>query len=203
MKQFEFLMLISARDNIDWVVFEAWSDRRERNNETWDVKDLDFNYKYDYRTKLITVQTPYGTETFTLDELSEPDDFELKMLHHSDYYDGPLSGLALYNGQKVWFALEDYEDENLFHCRTYGLYELSKEDLEEIEYWHKRFQQDVGYHTDYGDVYTREGMGKDKKKFDDYYRDAKKFFEKPKNYTNGKLLTVVNETQFDRTRSNK
>ncbi len=203
MKQSDFLMLVSARNNIDWLIFEEWSDRRQANDLPWDVKDLDFNYQYSYQTKLVTVQTPYGEETFTLEELTEPNDFELKMLHHSDYYDGPISGLALYKGQKVWFHMIEYEDDNLFRCRTYGLYELSKKDLDEIEYWHKRFQDGVGYHTDYGEVYTRDGMGSDKKKFENFYRDIKKIFEKPRDYTTGKRLAVVNETQFDRNRPNK
>ena len=203
MKKSDFLMLISARNNIDWLVFDAWYDKRKANNLSTSVKNLDFNYEYSYRTKLVTVQTPYGKEDFTLEELCEPNDFELKMLHHSNYYDGPLSGLALYNGQKVWFDCIEWEDDNLFHCRRFNLHELSAKDLDEIEYWHKRFQQDVGYHTDYGDVYTREGIGKDKNRFDAFYRDIKKFFEKPRDYTKGKILAVVNEAQFDRDRPNK
>lgn len=203
MKQSDFLMLVSARYNIDWLVFDAWSDRREAAGDNWDVNDLDFNYKYDYSTKVVTVRTPKGDETFTLDELTEPNDFELKMLHHHNYWDGALSGLALYKGQKVWFACIEMEDENLFRRRVFNLHKLSANKLAEIEYWHERFQQSVGYHADYGEVYTREKVGSDKKKFYDYYRDAKKFFEKPRDYTNGKIVATVNEEQFDRDRPNK
>ena len=127
----------------------------------------------------------------------EEDMDDAYMLWHSDYYDGPLSGLAVYKGKKVWFQCIEWEDENLFNMRIFNLHELSKEELEEEERWHQFFCDNVGYHCNYddgaradrGNEYTEESMKH-------FYDEAKK---RPKrDYTNNKVIATLDESFFHR-----
>lgn len=100
------------------------------------------------------------------DEDNQPD---LKMLWHSDYYDHPLTGMALYNGKKVWFKVGKEDD---LGEERYDLLQLTPELLEELERRHKMFQEMVGYHCDHDpEVYKPFTMNQ--KTFDEYY-DTKK-----------------------------
>jgi hypothetical protein len=117
------------------------------------------------------------------------------MLWHSNYYDGPLSGLAVYKGKKVWFDCIQDEYDNLFNIRVFGLYELSDEELEDEESWHQFFCDNVGRHTNYVDgkreacsaKYTQES-------FDRFYKAAEK---RPKrDYTKNRLIAELDESFF-------
>lgn len=109
---------------------------------------------------------------------SQPDD-RPSMLWETNRYDGPLSGMALYQGRMVYFSAEYFggweeipeeeynklsaeEKENAFvHeydeqreysvCkeRTYGLYELSPEQLEEEKLSNDMFMKYVGGHCNH------------------------------------------------------
>ncbi len=72
-----------------------------------------------------------------------------RILWHHDYWDGPLSGIALFNGERVWFSM-DSEDGLRARRRTYKLYRLTPELLALKEHWHGLFVKHVGNHTEYG-----------------------------------------------------
>lgn len=72
-----------------------------------------------------------------------------RILWHHDYWDGPLSGIALFNGERVWFSMNS-EDGYLARRRTYKLYRLTPELLALKEHWHSLFVKHVGNHTEYG-----------------------------------------------------
>lgn len=76
----------------------------------------------------------------------------VRILWHSGYYDGPMSGVAEYNGEKVYFnLLKEYESKKLRKdvWRTYNLYKITPELLKDILYWHEEFRLFVGEHCDY------------------------------------------------------
>lgn len=196
MKKNDFLKINSVNCQIFMDVFDAWVDLREKNNKPWDVDDLDFNYQYNHDDNIITVRTPYGDDKIPLSEIYENDDLELKMLWYDDYYDGPLSGLALYNNKKVWFNMKENRYDNIFHTRTFNIYELTKEQLEEEEYWHHRFRNEVGHHTDYGDQYAAFKTVDNESIFHKFYKDIEKAAKKFDDYTKNKCLGAFNEHQF-------
>jgi len=74
----------------------------------------------------------------------------VRLRWHVSYWDGPINGVATYDGRDCWFEAEgfDWEDE-LPHSRRYLLYELTDEELAEERYWHERFRELVGTHTEY------------------------------------------------------
>jgi len=86
------------------------------------------------------------------------------MLWHTDYWDGPLSGLCIWNGEKYWFhnvfeehfeAREDHQcsQQNRYYC----LFMLTPQELQEKEYWHGEFRKYVGNHSDYDEDGQRAG----------------------------------------------
>jgi len=76
----------------------------------------------------------------------------IRILWESGRYDGPLSGVLEYQGQKCYFDLKrDYMSRRLSKMvgRTYWVYKLTEEQWKEIEYWHEEFRFHVGTHCDY------------------------------------------------------
>lgn len=125
----------------------------------------------------------------------EPD---LDMIWHSGYYDGPLSGMALYNGKYVWFdCFSDDWDEPYPNMRVYKLYELSEEEIADELYWHSEFEKYVGYHTNYDSSYAPFG-GKNRKDVNKFYKKHKK--RKERNYTSNAVLGEFTDVQFRRNR---
>ncbi len=95
------------------------------------------------------------------EEQPEP---ELVMYWHLDYWDMPLSGVAMYRGQPVYFQLveeangddddvaENQDDPE--HQRpevepTFTLHALTAAQHRELEAQHEEFGRLVGWHTDY------------------------------------------------------
>lgn len=95
----------------------------------------------------------FSTEALANIPKAQPDD--LHMLWHSDYWDGPRSGLLLYRGQKLWFEVFDELDGGPIY-RRFLIVELSPEQLREEENWHELFRQKVGTHTDYDATQNRQ-----------------------------------------------
>jgi len=122
---------------------------------------------------------------------------EATMLWHSNYYDGPLSGLAEYKDKLVWFNIIDWEHDNLFNMRTFGMYELSAEEIKYELAWHQLFCEQVGYHCNYengkrvdrGEDFTQESMDK-------FYAEAKN--RPQREYTKNKLIVEIDESYFNR-----
>ncbi|GER89886.1 hypothetical protein KDW_40480 [Dictyobacter vulcani] len=95
---------------------------------------------------------------------------EIRLLWFCDYWDGPLSGVCFYWGQRYWFEAIEPEKDNYGYPRTMGVYILSAEDLQSEEESQRRFQQYVGMHTTYDDpencsVEEPPRSGEDREKF--------------------------------------
>jgi len=75
----------------------------------------------------------------------------LQPLWISDYYDGPLSGAVLRNGQFCWYILADEEREPYVDgwYRRYWLVALTPVQEDEQRRWHDLFRQHVGTHWDH------------------------------------------------------
>lgn len=85
---------------------------------------------------------------------------EMRKLYHLGYWDGPLSGMCLVDGQKYFFeCIEEWLDNNSYPeddddfeapwYRRYLLWRLTEEQLTSLEERHAKFQRMVGRHTDY------------------------------------------------------
>lgn len=196
MNKRDFFRLLQAKERLDTEIFDYWATRRQETNQSYSIDDLDFRWEESYGNNIIFVRTPFGDEEIVASDLYDKDDLKLSFLWHCGYYDGPMNGMALYNGQKVWFDMDEDSYDNIFFMRTYKIYELSDEDIEELETSHARFQRDVGYHTDYGEVYAPFEGVKNKPNFEKYYERAKKLFKKRKDFTKNKCLGTFDRCQF-------
>lgn len=77
------------------------------------------------------------------------------ILWHSDYYDGPLTGIAQYNGEKVYFHVrKQYHSQKMSKqvYRTFDLFRMTKEQWDDILFWHEEFRLFVGTHCDYNSI---------------------------------------------------
>lgn len=73
---------------------------------------------------------------------------EVRLLWHTSYYDGPLEGMARYDGRHHWFALGPGSQEADAR-REFVLYPLTDAEITaEIED-HRLFRELVGAHCDY------------------------------------------------------
>ena len=109
---------------------------------------------------------------------------KVKILWEAGRYDGPLSGILEYNGDKCFFEMKrDYGGRLSFKVgRTYNIYKLTPEQWDIISYWHKEFNLHVGTHCNY--EYSEqakfyERCGTVEGTFD-YYQEM--FFERQKQY---------------------
>lgn len=123
-----------------------------------------------------------------LRELREESVGQTRMLWHSNYWDGPMSGLMLWNGEKAWFNMkseeniksnmsdEDWNDYVLYYkehyneepdeedrieydrIRVFNVHRLPKNIMEAVEHNHELFRKYVGTHTDY-DMNGNRGRG--------------------------------------------
>lgn len=73
---------------------------------------------------------------------------EIRWLWHEDYYDGPLNGVGLLNGEKVRIMLV-HEQEHCCRQRTYAIDRMPSEWMEYVERLHADFREMVGTHTEY------------------------------------------------------
>jgi len=78
----------------------------------------------------------------------------VQLLWHVDYQDGPLSGVALFEGRYHWFAVANAQAE----VRAALLYPLDADEWQTELEEHRRFQRFVGRHTDY-DALGRRKVG--------------------------------------------
>lgn len=75
---------------------------------------------------------------------------DVTLLWHSDYWDGPLNGLLVWRGERLWFQIiEENSDPEGARSGRFLLIRLSEQQLREEEWWHELFRQHVGTHTDY------------------------------------------------------
>jgi len=90
------------------------------------------------------------SEFFDIEDEDEDEEPDLRMLWHCDYYDGPLSGMAEYEGEMVWFQCCNDPVDGL---RLFKLYRLSPEQIEAETARHESFRKHVGWHADHGERY--------------------------------------------------
>jgi hypothetical protein len=76
---------------------------------------------------------------------------EVRLLWHSDYWDGPLSGMLAYRGEECWFEAVAENDPAGRWCRRFVLLRLSAGQRADEVRWHGLFREHVGHHTDYDD----------------------------------------------------
>jgi hypothetical protein len=113
----------------------------------------------------------------------------MRLLWHVGFYDGPLSGLCLYEGRVHWFQIKggalDPDEER----RDFEIVALSDEQVQAEEERHALWVQHVGNHCGYDENNKRLGST--------YLRprpEWNKFYSLPpleRNYT--KVVKVVSE----------
>jgi len=93
---------------------------------------------------------------------------KLSILWVQDEYDGPMNGLAEYNGEKLWFSRLNTPSiissteipvpyntiENTFNDRSYLLYRLNEEDLQLVTKNHLEYCKITGAPVNHGDPIT-------------------------------------------------
>lgn len=112
---------------------------------------------------------------------------EIRLLWHSDYWDGPLSGLLLLDGRKYWFQIAEEDFEPTLTNRHFLIIELTDKQLAEEEKWHRLFQEKVGTHTDYDEVGNRDLGGVLPRKTRSEFYDAFRQWQQP-NYLENQII---------------
>jgi hypothetical protein len=79
----------------------------------------------------------------------------VRLLWHADYWDGPKSGLVVYQGEQCWIEVVAESDTESWY-RRFVIIRLSPEQLAEELRWHQLFQKCVGRHTDYDESGERQ-----------------------------------------------
>jgi hypothetical protein len=134
----------------------------------------------------------------TLKELREESNGNIRMLWHHDYWDGPISGVILWNGEYCWFnqieqvdietpMSEEDKQEFINYCekngykwydsdlidyesyRVYNVYRMPRAVMKAIIHNHSVFQEYVGTHTDYDEYGCRHHNLKSKDFMDAFY----------------------------------
>jgi len=89
------------------------------------------------------------------------DNRDFKVLWHCNFWDGPLSGVMMFEGREHWFEtlLEGPVGFNLegevLMGRVYAIVLLTDEQIARLRSDHEDFQRHVGTHTDY--TYAEDG----------------------------------------------
>jgi len=109
--------------------------------------------------------------------MKSTDKIELK--YHSGYWDGPLSGVCLYQGERLWFnSVHDYhsktEEDKYLDMRIYALHRLTVEEWKQEDYWHDLFKKHVGTHTSYKEGKRTYGKVHSSKTHGLFYEPSKK-----------------------------
>ena len=121
------------------------------------------------------------SKTEDLVRLPKIDWHAAKLLWHDDYWDGPKSGLLLYQDKRYWFQVfEESDDSDLSDFfRRFVILELTEIQMKEEEHWHDLFREKVGTHTDYDESGMRViGALKPEEMWHEFY-DAYKKRQKP------------------------
>jgi len=100
----------------------------------------------------IAVNTAKSLPPF--DGVPQVDRARVRLLWHVAYWDGPLSGLAVFEEQRCWFKVADPDAAE----RGALLYPLDEGEWLREREKHQRFQRFVGRHTDY-DALGRRDIG--------------------------------------------
>ncbi|MCU0240192.1 MAG: hypothetical protein MUC29_12185, partial [Pyrinomonadaceae bacterium] len=84
-------------------------------------------------------------------ELPKIEKNEIRLLWADDWFDGVINGVLLYQNKKCRFEMieENNDDNTQNFYRRYLIIELTERQLQEEEYWHKLFVENVGSHFDF------------------------------------------------------
>lgn len=206
MKKVDLIRGQMIRDHVEFHIGDRWIDWRlelgnypKDNREEWvksyreviDTLPDHFEWSIDFKEEQMVIMWEDNREAIPLeffydDKEEQPD---LTLLWHENYWDGPLSGVALYNGEHVWFDIEDEDD---IGDRVFALYKMSKDICNKIFQRHKEFQEAVGFHCDHDPSVYKPFFKKDDKKFREFYdKEYKKF-----DIENGEVLGHFHWFQF-------
>jgi hypothetical protein len=94
---------------------------------------------------------------------------DLQYLWINDYYDGPLTGMTLFNGEKHWFKIKRASNRR---GNLYFLYKLTPDQITHEEYWHKMFEKYVGTHWTYINGKRQAGGVHSSGQWNEYYEAA-------------------------------
>lgn len=204
MDKVQFYRMYGCHYHFDSHIFDYWYDWCEKRGIDRDVifnrySEDHWTFDIDYETGEMRIKHKDGEDRIPLEYFWENKEYpDIKMLWHSGYWDGPLSGMCLYNGKKYWFDCEvmEHDDNNDAGIRKYGLYELSDEEVDYEEWWHNLWRFLVGHHCDYGDKY---GPYKGQLTTSVFYT-LQKLRKKPRDYTKNVKIGVFDECLFDRSK---
>lgn len=147
----------------------------------------------------------------TIDELRTETNGETRLLWHCNYWDGPLSGVMLWKGEKCWFQsvndisvrvdftpdeTEDWRkicseegfQFRLNECaeyenhRIFQVYRIPVDEMQKIEEEHALFEQYVGTHTSYDENGNRP-HGKTDGSHLRPYSEHQKYYERKDKHT--------------------
>ena len=140
--QEEFWRMYGAHERFESTLVFAWFDWRQQQDKDW-MPNGDYSVEYDYKTREVVATSRFGEDRIPVEELYTKSDTEIEMQWANDWYDGPLSGVAVYNGNHVWYQVSDWSHDNLFNIWIYRVYELSEEQYQDELHWHNRFLNEV------------------------------------------------------------
>lgn len=183
MKKVDLIHNWMVKEHLDDHVYDRWVDWKfdqgnfpKRGEEGWlekyfevvDSIPKNVEWSINTRNQEIVFTWKDGKEVVPLEYFyhDKDDQPDLVLVWHENYWDGPLSGIALFNNEYVWF---DCIEEDDIGDRKFAIYKMSDKFREEKFKRHQHFQQAVGYHCDHDpNVYKPFGH-KDEKKFREYY----------------------------------
>jgi hypothetical protein len=83
-------------------------------------------------------------------QLEQIDFLAIHWLWAQEYWDGPLSGMVLFDGKKYWAKVfDDSDPDSPDSYRRFVLIILSEAQIAEEEAWHELFRQKVGGRMDF------------------------------------------------------
>jgi len=79
-----------------------------------------------------------------------------RIMWHLEYWDGPQSGVLLYNNEIHYFKVQSVGPVNEDWYRKHAVYEVSDDDKIRLTTTHAIWQAHIGLHTDYWPLNGRE-----------------------------------------------
>jgi hypothetical protein len=119
---------------------------------------------------------------------------DIKYLWHCGYWDGPLSGMCLHDGEKCWFDMvKEYNNGS----RTFKVVRLTPEQLKEEEYWHDLFEEKVSTASSY-DENERRHLSADHSHLRPYelhheFYDEQKKNRKDRDFSKNEVIGYFND----------
>jgi len=143
MSKKEFFRGLGAHDKFYSQMIYAWFDWRKLNFDGDWNPGSNYNAEYIRKTQEIVVTSEkFGEDRFPASLMFTNDPDKVTALWHTAWYDGPLCGVAEFEGQKVWYQVHDGTWDNTFNVWTWDLYQLSDEEYQTELKQHKLYDED-------------------------------------------------------------